>query len=690
MTVEKPDYIPDERSGTEAPPPRKPGGQKGRRPSRLSGFAPAALILPLLIIALITYVVTTVGGGETEPSSPSPTVTDTVTISAFPTATPTATAPPMTPINPEEFDEQLVQAEALAYQSKFDEAIAVYRELVLQAPADPRPERGWAWALLLSDQANEALSHAHRAVELDPLNAEATAVLARTYSQTGDKSRALGMAQNAVQLDRNSAMAQVALAEATLRLGLEQEAVDAANLALGLDGDSAEAHRIRGWLYEQVDGDLEAALREYQIAADLQPALWLRQAELGEILIKTQNYPEAITALTRALALRPKAGIYAALGEAHYHLGEYAQARASLLEALSAGAGGADTHALLSLVEAREGRCSDALVQFEQALAQAPNHKLALEAREICFGSSSSPTPVPSQTTTPTPGTALAPLRGRIAFPVWDTEMGQYDTYVANADGSDRHLVVEEMHQPAFSPDGQWLAVNGDRPDHMNLFIVRPDGSDLVEITEHLEDSLPCWSPDGQSLVFSSTRHADRRARLYILDEVLFSGEKQQGRVLNSSLYELLGEYPAWSQDGQIIYRACDYTSVPPQCGLFSIPADPGPQIPQLLTTHPGDTAPAADGDRIAFMSDRDGNWEIYVMNRDGSGLARLTDNQANDGLPTWSPDGKTLAFVSDRGGAWAVWAMSPDGSQRRKLFDVGGGGLGAGWQQQRIGWGPP
>jgi Tol biopolymer transport system component len=88
-------------------------------------------------------------------------------------------------------------------------------------------------------------------------------------------------------------------------------------------------------------------------------------------------------------------------------------------------------------------------------------------------------------------------------------------------------------------------------------------------------------------------------------------------------------------------------------------------------------------------MSDRDANWEVYVMNADGSGLERLTRDPAHDGLPVWSPDGKQIAFVSNKGGAWAIWAMSPDGSNRRKLFDIGGGGMAFEWQQEQISWAP-
>jgi len=83
------------------------------------------------------------------------------------------------------------------------------------------------------------------------------------------------------------------------------------------------------------------------------------------------------------------------------------------------------------------------------------------------------------------------------------------------------------------------------------------------------------------------------------------------------------------------------------------------------------------NGRRIAFQSDRDGNWEIYVMGADGTEVRRLTDDDAQDGEPSWSPDGKRIAFVHDgdlyelrangreahsleNDGEWPSW--SPDG----------------------------
>lgn len=54
---------------------------------------------------------------------------------------------------------------------------------------------------------------------------------------------------------------------------------------------------------------------------------------------------------------------------------------------------------------------------------------------------------------------------------------------------------------------------------------------------------------------------------------------------------------------------------------------------------------------RVVFVSNRDGNDEIYSMKTDGSGLLRLTNHTARDGRPAWSPDGRHVVFTSERDG---------------------------------------
>jgi len=74
------------------------------------------------------------------------------------------------------------------------------------------------------------------------------------------------------------------------------------------------------------------------------------------------------------------------------------------------------------------------------------------------------------------------------------------------------------------------------------------------------------------------------------------------------------------------------------------------------------------DGRKIAFESFRDGNPEIYVMNADGSNQTRLTYDEAADNQPAWSPDGSKIAFVSYRDGDYEIYVMDADGSGQTRL----------------------
>lgn len=89
----------------------------------------------------------------------------------------------------------------------------------------------------------------------------------------------------------------------------------------------------------------------------------------------------------------------------------------------------------------------------------------------------------------------------------------------------------------------------------------------------------------------------------------------------------------------------------------------------QLTTNTSDDNYPAVSStDQILFESDRDGNWEIYAMNLDGSDQRRLTNDPATDRLPTWSPDGQQIAFASNRDGDYEIYVMNADGSNVRQI----------------------
>ena len=82
------------------------------------------------------------------------------------------------------------------------------------------------------------------------------------------------------------------------------------------------------------------------------------------------------------------------------------------------------------------------------------------------------------------------------------------------------------------------------------------------------------------------------------------------------------------------------------------------------------DRDPCWCGDKIAFTSNRDGNWEIYVMNDDFTSQTRLTNNAGDDLAPAWSPDCQRIAFISNRDGSYKVYVMNADGTEQHPLTD--------------------
>lgn len=86
------------------------------------------------------------------------------------------------------------------------------------------------------------------------------------------------------------------------------------------------------------------------------------------------------------------------------------------------------------------------------------------------------------------------------------------------------------------------------------------------------------------------------------------------------------------------------------------------------FTRRDGPSQAAPIGGRIAFVSDRDGDGEIFLAGPTGGDLIRLTDNAFDERSPAWSPDGSRIAFVSERDGDAEIYVMDADGSQVQRL----------------------
>ena len=82
------------------------------------------------------------------------------------------------------------------------------------------------------------------------------------------------------------------------------------------------------------------------------------------------------------------------------------------------------------------------------------------------------------------------------------------------------------------------------------------------------------------------------------------------------------------------------------------------------------DLAPdlSPDGSQIVFISNRDGNSDIYKINRDGSNIIRLANTAAEDAYPYFSPDGLKIIYCSKQGGNWEVYLMNSDGTDQTRI----------------------
>jgi dipeptidyl aminopeptidase/acylaminoacyl peptidase len=281
------------------------------------------------------------------------------------------------------------------------------------------------------------------------------------------------------------------------------------------------------------------------------------------------------------------------------------------------------------------------------------------------------PTPQPSGS-----GAAVVapiqPLTGRI---VLQTSSGG-SIMTVNADGTGQDTVSNGL-DPSWSPDGKQIAV-ARWSEPQGIYVMNADGSNARMIYQINGAKSPTWSPDGTKIAFTwlyRQRVPSFRGtpipgilgtdfwRVSIVD--VNTGNKTD-LPLDNDGYAFV---PDWGSDGTIVYKAFRGVGESSETGT-----------PVLITNDQLQTSPSwsPDGKRIVLMVRHHDHWDIAGMNRDGSGLTSLTETPPVEGTrvvnnvaPTWSPDGSRIAFLSDRGGDWRVYVMNADGSGQRKMLDI-------------------
>lgn len=159
-------------------------------------------------------------------------------------------------------------------------------------------------------------------------------------------------------------------------------------------------------------------------------------------------------------------------------------------------------------------------------------------------------------------------------------------------------------------------------------------------------------------------------------DPEIYSLDLGSGEVSRLTHDPAFDDSPALSTDGgQIAFLTARHDPSPSfpdlEYELYIMNSD-GSELQRLTTTDVAEGHPAwsPDGSRLLFDADYDGDdfAEIYSIALDGGDLTRLTFTAANDQFADWSPDGSRIAFSSDRNGGWDIYVMDADGANPSPL----------------------
>jgi tol-pal system beta propeller repeat protein TolB len=152
--------------------------------------------------------------------------------------------------------------------------------------------------------------------------------------------------------------------------------------------------------------------------------------------------------------------------------------------------------------------------------------------------------------------------------------------------------------------------------------------------------------------------------QLYVMNA---DGSNQHRLWAEKEVGDFLG--PEWSPDGKQIVCYSNRGACRLQIWIVNADGTDMQNVSNAFTSNNSRPSWSPDGSKIAFVSDRDGNSEIYVMNADGSNQTRLTHDNADDVMPKWSPDGKQIVFESNRAGINTLYIMNADGSDVKRVF---------------------
>jgi Tol biopolymer transport system component len=269
------------------------------------------------------------------------------------------------------------------------------------------------------------------------------------------------------------------------------------------------------------------------------------------------------------------------------------------------------------------------------------------------------------------------------------------EIYLMDGDGSNPRRVTENTYSdgfPALSPDGtrivfdsNRLRAEGEPFNTSDLFVMNADGTGQTSL---VRGSSATWSPDGQKIAFHASASGTNKpinplpgaattdSDIFVMniDDFLKNRARPKNITNNPAAVD---DDPDWSPKAQKIiftsHAITDNTDNHITAEIYLIDADGKSKPTRLTNNAEEERAPSwsPDGKRIVFSCRRGGpDFEICVMNSDGTGQVQLTDNTIGDLTPSWSPDGKKIVFHRRIGGRgqFQLILINADGTGEKQL----------------------
>jgi len=212
---------------------------------------------------------------------------------------------------------------------------------------------------------------------------------------------------------------------------------------------------------------------------------------------------------------------------------------------------------------------------------------------------------------------------------VWDADLDLIRIFAPG--GFERFLLPQFSGKSSWSPDGREVALAWTfSPGAADIVRINLEGdlSPLWLTTDPANDTEPAWSPDAETIAFTSNR--DGTAHIYLIN----ANGSGLRRLTSGTMPE---SEPDWSPGGEMLAFVSGDSG---DSQIFVVDSD-GSNLRQI-TDGPGlkkNPAWSLDGALIAFWSDRTGNKEIYIIGIDGEDLNQITDSPADEINPAWVRD---------------------------------------------------